>query len=178
MKDNEKILKSKNIKIDNDIINNINYKKEEASFFLNNIKNQLLMVGRSAAKREHSFFLVDDKLLSNETQIIYEKNRIRLFFTHEYVETIDFVKYNRLREMIMKLSDLVDSGYYDYEAIRKIIVHIELELGMDVFFVTTLLDIAKSDIITQKYYKRLDAMTFEQLYGFYQESSSERKKLR
>lgn len=157
----------------NDSINNNNYKyyDNNARIFLKNLSNELNKVKDDPVETEKINFTINGKELCPEAKLVYEKIRILNYFAHQYEATIDFAKFNRLRNLLENAIECIDSKNYDYDVIAQIFVHIELELGMNVLLTTALLKLAKSEYINEKHYTRIDKSDYEELYNCYYISS-------
>ena len=159
------------------IDDNANKNDSDAKIFLQNLSKEVSRVRGNPEEIERLNFTIRGRVLSPEAKLTYERIRILDFFAHHFEPTIDFVKFNKLRGMIESLSDAIKSRNYEYDVIAQIIVHIELELGMDVLLTTVLLELAKDDL-KEKQYKDINNTNFYKLYDHYLESSHSRGRRR
>lgn len=135
--------------------------------FYDNLSEEMSMLIGNPQQEETTNFIINGEELNNEAKLIYEKNRIILYFTHINKENMDFIKYNAFRKIIDKLSSNVDGMTTDYEILKKIIVHIELELGMNILFSSTLVEILDSELENIICYENENDLTYEKLYEYY-----------
>lgn len=135
--------------------------------FIENVEKEISVLTENPDQDEYENFLVNGKELNSEAQLVYEKNRLVLHFTHINKESMDFVKYNSFRNTIDMISDAIDNRTYDYDVIKKIIVHMELELGMSVLFSNTLNNMIENGIENMECYETLENISYEQLYEYY-----------
>ena len=142
--------------------------------FYKNLKEEVSMLSEMPDIEEVKNFTINGEELNDEAKIIYEKSRILLHFTHLLKENMDFVKYNAFRSIIEKLSDSVNNMNLDYELLKKIIVHVELELGMNVFFSTVLLDLLEKGLENIICYETEENLTYERLCEHYGKNNSKR----
>ena len=111
--------------------------------------------------------MVNGQELSPEAQIIREKNRLLLNFTHLSGQSFDFVKHNHFRLLLDEMSEKIDSGDYDIDVLKKIIVHMDLELGIEVMFVSAFLELVKSGVDNLKDYSKYKVFNYYNLYNEY-----------
>lgn len=135
--------------------------------FYDNLSEEMSMLIGNPQQEETTNFIINGEELNNEAKLIYEKNRIILYFTHINKENMDFIKYNAFRKIIDKLSSNVDGMTTDYEILKKIMVHIELELGMNILFSSTLVEILDSGLENIICYENENDLTYEKLYEYY-----------
>lgn len=135
--------------------------------FYDNLSEEMSMLIGNPQQEETTNFIINGEELNNEAKLIYEKNRIILYFTHINKENMDFIKYNVFRKIIDKLSSNVDGMTTDYEILKKIMVHIELELGMNILFSSTLVEILDSGLENIICYENENDLTYEKLYEYY-----------
>ncbi len=142
--------------------------------FYNNLNEEISMLSSNPQQEEITHFIVNGKELNDEAKLFYEKNRILLYFTHLNKENMDFMKYNAFRKIIDELSSNVDNITTDYETLRKIMVHIELELGMNVLFSSTLVDILDRGLENILCYEKANNLTYDKLYEYYRNNHNKR----
>ena len=142
--------------------------------FYNNLNEEISMLSGNPQQEEIAHFIVNGKELNDEAKLFYEKNRILLYFTHLNKENMDFMKYNAFRKIIDELSSNVDNITTDYETLRKIMVHIELELGMNVLFSSTLVDILDRGLENILCYEKANNLTYDKLYEYYRNNHNKR----
>ncbi len=142
--------------------------------FYDNINEEISMLSDDPQQEEINHFIVNGQELNDEAKLSYEKNRILLYFTHLNKENMDFTKYNTFRKIIDELSYNVDNMTADYETLKRIIVHIELELGMNILFSSTLVDILARGLENIICYRKVDNLTYEKLYGYYKNNHNKR----
>ncbi len=135
--------------------------------FYDNLSEEMSMLIDNPQQEETTNFIINGEELNDEAKLIYEKNRIILYFTHLNKENMDFIKYNAFRKIIDKLSSNVDGMTTDYEILKKIMVHIELELGMNILFSSTLVKILDSGLGNIICYENENDLTYEKLYEYY-----------
>lgn len=135
--------------------------------FYDDLSEEMSMLIGNPQQEETTNFIINGEELNNEAKLIYEKNRIILYFTHINKENMDFIKYNAFRKIIDKLSSNVDGMTTDYEILKKIMVHIELELGMNILFSSTLVEILDSGLENIICYENENDLTYEKLYEYY-----------
>ena len=87
--------------------------------FYDNLSEEMSMLIGNPQQEETTNFIINGEELNNEAKLIYEKNRIILYFTHINKENMDFIKYNAFRKIIDKLSSNVDGMTTDYEILKK-----------------------------------------------------------
>ena len=140
---------------------------ESNNSFYQNVKETLETIEEDYQKEEYENFLVNGQELSPEAQIIREKNRLLLNFTHLSGQSFDFVKHNHFRLLLDEISEKIDSGDYDIDILKKIIVHMDLELGIEVMFVSTFLDMLKPGIDNLMDYSKHKDFNYDNLYAEY-----------
>ena len=142
--------------------------------FYDNLNEEMSMLSDNPQQEETNNFIVNGKELNDEAKLFYEKNRIILYFTHLNKENMDFIKYNAFRKIIAELSSNIDNMNADFETLKKILVHIELELGMNILFSSTLVDILDKGLENLICYEKEDSLTYEKLYKFYRNNHKKR----
>lgn len=142
--------------------------------FYDNLIEEMSMLSDNPQQEETINFTVNGIELNDEAKLFYEKNRIILYFTHLNKENMDFIKYNAFRKIIDELSSNIDNMTTDFEALKKILVHIELELGMNILFSSTLVDILDKGLENLICYEKEDSLTYEKLYEFYGNNRNKR----
>ena len=75
-------------------LNNYRYKNE----FYKNLSDAVEALGPNVETDEYENFLINGKELLPEAQLIREKNRILLNFTHLQGQTFDFIKHNDIKD--------------------------------------------------------------------------------
>lgn len=122
-------------------------------------------------QKEKASFSINGEILSPEAQLIRERIRIINEFTFGSGEDFEFTKYNSFRSIIDDLSQAIkERELYNDLAIKKIIVRIELELGMDVQLLSAFIQMLKNNELTEDYEITKSDFTFESLYGKYNEN--------
>lgn len=142
--------------------------------FYYNFKQAISNLDEQPEYGEYKNFLVNGESLNFEGQLLREKNRILLDFIHFSGLEFNFVKYNSFKKTIDQLSNVIDSQEYDYETIKCVIVHLDLELGIDPMFSTTASWMAKKGIKNIKDYSKFDEFNFENLYNEYSNDFNKR----
>ena len=142
--------------------------------FYDNLNEEMSMLSDNPQQEETTNFIVNGKELNDEAKLFYEKNRIILYFTHLNKENMDFIRYNAFRKIIDELSSKIDNMTADFETLKKIMVHIELELGMNILFSSTLVDILDKGLENLICYEKEDSLTYEKLYEFYGNNHNKR----
>lgn len=142
--------------------------------FYDNLSEEMSMLIDNPQQEEITNFIINGEELNDEAKLIYEKNRIILYFTHLNKENMDFIKYNAFRKIIDKLSSNVDGMTTDYEILKKIMVHIELELGMNILFSSTLVEILDRGLENIICYENENDLTYEKLYEYYRNNNNKR----
>lgn len=135
--------------------------------FYKNLKDAIESKSDDPFIEEFENFLVDGKELSPEAQLIKEKSRISLAFTHFEGQTFDFTKHNSFRILLEDISNSISSGTYDYETLKKIMVHLDLELGIEVMFTASLYKMLERGIENIKDYEHFENFNYQNLYNEY-----------
>lgn len=149
--------------------------------FYENLKEHINKIEKydnsSLLKREKANFSINGEVLSTEAQLVRERIRIINEFTFGSGEEYEFSKYNSLRSIIDALSQAIEEReYYDVEIIKKIIVRLELELGMDVQLMSTFIQMLKSKELVEDCEIIKSNVTFETLYSEYNERGKDYRK--
>lgn len=142
--------------------------------FYDNLSEEMSMLSDNPKQEETTNFIINGEELNDEAKLIYEKNRIILYFTHLNKENIDFIKYNTFRKIIDELSSNVDGMTTDYEILKKIMVLIELELGMNILFSSTLVEILDRGLENIICYEKENDLTYKKLYEYYRNNHNEK----
>lgn len=125
----------------------------------------------SLMQKEKANFSINGEILSPEAQLIRERIRIINEFTFGSGEDFELIKYNNFRSIIDDLSQAIkEREIYNDAIIKKIIVRLELELGMDVQLLSTFIQMLKNNELTEDYEIAKSDFTFERLYGKYNEN--------
>ncbi|MBR5662515.1 MAG: hypothetical protein IKX00_02545 [Bacilli bacterium] len=140
--------------------------------FYDNLNEEISLLSNNPSQEEITHFTINGNVLNDEAKLLYEKDRILLCFTHLNKENMDFIKYNTFRRIIDELSYNVDNLTTDYETLKKIIVHMELELSMNVLFSSTLTDILNMGLENLICYENIDNLTYGKLNEHYSKDRS------
>lgn len=152
-------------------LNNYRYKNE----FYKNLNDAVETLGPDVETDEYENFLINGKELLPEAQLIREKNRILLNFTHLQGQTFDFIKHNSFRILLDDISESILNQSYDFDILKKILVHLDLELGIEVMFTSTLLKMIENGLDKVKDYSQFDKFDYNTLTSHYNDGY---KKLR
>ena len=142
------------------------------NFFYENLKDTMESLSSDPFMEEYENFLVNGEELNIEAQLMREKSRILLNFSHLKGQEFDFVKYNDFRKLINILSDTIDNYRCDVDTLKKIIVHIDLELGIEVFFTGAFAEMVEVGIEEITSYEHTENFSFETLYQKYNKGLS------
>lgn len=144
--------------------------------FYKNLENAIESMSEDVELEEYENFLIDGKELSPEAQLIREKNRILLAFTHLEGQSFDFVKHNSFRVLLEDISNSISNQNYDYETLKKIIVHLDLELGIEVMFTASLYHMLEHRAGNIKDYENFEKFNYQNLYNEYNKGFNKRFK--
>ena len=153
-------------------LNNYRYKNE----FYKNLSDAVEALGPNVETDEYENFLINGKELLPEAQLIREQNRILLNFTHLQGQTFDFIKHNSFRILLDDISESILSQSYDFDILKKILVHLDLELGIEVMFTSTLSQMIENGLDKVKDYSQFDKFDYHTLIRHYNDGYN--KKLR
>lgn len=144
--------------------------------FYNNLNVAVDNIDIDPEMEEYENFIVNGKKLNPEAQLFREYDRILLNFTYLSGQEFDFVKYNSFRNIIDSLSSSLKSGSYDYETVKKVMVHLDLELGVEVYFVSSLSKIIENGLENIKDYSQFEVFDYETLTAHYYKRYNKRLK--
>lgn len=141
-------------------------------FFYKNLKDTLESLNSNPFMEEYENFLVNGEELNVEAQLMREKSRIIINFSHLKGQELEFVKYNDFRKLINILSETIDDYRCDVNTLKKIIVHMDLELGIEVFFTGAFAEMVEVGIEEITSYEHTENFSFETLYKKYNKGLS------
>lgn len=153
-------------------INNNRYNNR----FYKNLEDAIESMSEDVELEEYENFLIDGKELSPEAQLIREKNRILLAFTHLEGQSFDFAKHNSFRVLLEDISNSISSQNYNYETLKKIMVHLDLELGIEVMFTASLYKMLEYGIENIRDYENFENFNYQNLYNEYNKEFNKRFK--
>lgn len=108
------------------------------SFFFNNLRDAIENLPDDVEEAERRNFIISGQELNPLAQLVYEFNKIKLYYTDLQGETFPFSKRDDFKRVLERLEYEISSDSVDYETTKKMIVHLDLELGIEVYFVTSL----------------------------------------
>ncbi len=146
------------------------------NYFYKNLLDAVDNMDNDPEMEEYENFMVNGKELNSEAQLFREYDRILLNFTHLKGQEFDFVKHNSFRNLIEAISTSLKTGSYDYETIKKVMVHIDLELGVDVYFVASLSKMIENGLENVKDYYQFENFNYETLTSHYYKGYNKRLK--
>jgi len=144
--------------------------------FYKNLEDAIESMSEDVELEEYENFLIDGKELSPEAQLIREKNRILLAFTHLEGQSFDFAKHNSFRVLLEDISNSISSQNYNYETLKKIMVHLDLELGIEVMFTASLYKMLEHGIENIRDYENFENFNYQNLYNEYNKGFNKRFK--
>ena len=109
------------------------------SFFYKNLKDAIYDLSDYPEEEEYRNFIFNGEYLNPIAQLVYEYNKILLHYTDLYGQSFPFSKRDDFKRVLERLYDEINSQTIDdIDAIKSIIVHLDLELGIEVYFTSTL----------------------------------------
>lgn len=109
------------------------------SFFYKNLKDAIYNLSDYPEEEEYRNFIFNGEYLNPIAQLVYEYNKILLHYTDLYGQSFPFSKRDDFKRVLERLYDEINSQTIDdIDAIKSIIVHLDLELGIEVYFTSTL----------------------------------------
>ena len=108
------------------------------SSFFNNLRDAIENLPDDALEAERRNFIINGQELNPLAQLVYEFNKIKIYYTDLQGESFVFSKRDDFKRVLERLEYEIYSDSVDYETIKNIIVHLDLELGIEVYFVTSL----------------------------------------
>lgn len=135
--------------------------------FYNNLRDAIESMSEDVEQEEYDNFLINGEELTPEAQLIREKNRILLAFTHLEGQSFDFIKHNSFRVLLDDIANSISSQNYNCETLKKIMVHLDLELGIEVMFTASLYEIVKNGIEDIRDYNKFEKFNYQNLYNEY-----------
>ena len=109
------------------------------SFFYKNLKDAIYDLSDYPEEEEYRNFIFNGEYLNPMAQLAYEYNKILLHYTDLYGQSFPFSKRDDFKRVLERLYDEINSQTIDdIDAIKSIIVHLDLELGIEVYFTSTL----------------------------------------
>ncbi len=116
-------------------------------------------------------FIVNGKPIDTDTSLSLEYVNLYSTFTYDIGETFPLQKYDRFRTVFLDLRDALEShieeGQYDAETLKRVMVHLNLELGTDINFTDTLQTMLLEDMLDKDYSDMKEQFTFDNLYQHY-----------
>ena len=132
------------------------------------LKNLIQDKRKSAVQGD---FNVNGQELDTDTQLSLEYINLYNAFINDFGENFPALKYDKFRTFFLDLRDAIEAhietGEYDAEVLKQIMVHLNLELGTDVNFSSTFEKMLKEDSFQPSYSELKDRFTFECLYSQY-----------
>lgn len=122
-------------------------------------------------------FIVNGKPMDDDTSLAVEYINLYEAFTYDIGESFPVLKYDRFRTLFLDLREALDThiegGQYDSEALKRVMVHLNLELGTDVNFTSTFQTMLLEDALQQDYSDLQENFTFDHLYQQYSHGKKE-----
>ena len=125
------------------------------------------------------------KIMVNENNMGDDKNLaleyINLYsaFVYDIGESFPISKFDCFRALFLDLREAIEShmqeGEYDSETLKRIMVHLNLELGTDVNFIVTFKNMLLENTIQKGYSELQEDFTFNNLYQQYNLSNKKEK---
>ena len=116
-------------------------------------------------------FIVSGKPMDDDTSLAVEYINLYEAFTYDIGESFPVLKYDRFRTLFLDLREALDThieeGQYDSETLKRVMVHLNLELGTDINFTSTFQTMLLEDALQQDYSDLQENFTFDNLYQRY-----------
>lgn len=116
-------------------------------------------------------FIVNGRSMDEDTSLAVEYINLYEAFTYDIGETYPVLKYDLFRTLFLGLRDALDAhieeGKYDAETLKRVMVHLNLELGIDINFTDTLQTMLLEDMLDKDYSDMKEQFTFDNLYQHY-----------
>ena len=117
------------------------------SFFYKNLKDAVSNLSDYPEEEEYRNFIFNGEYLNPIAQLVYEYNKILLHYTDLHGQSFPFSKRDDFKRVLERLYDEINSQTIDdIDAIKSIIVHLDLELGIEVYFTSTLSKLVEKQI--------------------------------
>lgn len=117
------------------------------SFFYKNLKDAVSNLSDYPEEEEYRNFIFNGEYLNPIAQLVYEYNKILLHYTDLHGQSFSFSKRDDFKRVLERLYDEINSQTIDdIDAIKSIIVHLDLELGIEVYFTSTLSKLVEKQI--------------------------------
>ena len=116
---------------------------------------------------EDEFFVINGKPLTEKKQISLEYDKLKDVFIHEYLTRWDLVKLNTFRAILNDLSSSLDKREIDFETLKKIIVHLDLEFGTEIHFTDTFVNMFYDEELNENYEDKTSELTLKFLCDKY-----------
>lgn len=116
-------------------------------------------------------FIVNGKPIDDDTSLALEYINLYSSFIYDQGESFPTLKYDRFRTFFLDLREALEThigqGQYDTETLKKIMVHLNLELGTDVNFTDTFQSMMLEGSLEKDYSDYQENFTFDYLYQQY-----------
>lgn len=116
-------------------------------------------------------FIVNGKPIDDDTSLALEYINLYSSFIYDQGESFPTLKYDRFRTFFLDLREAlethIEQGQYDTETLKKIMVHLNLELGTDVNFTDTFQSMMLEGSLEKDYSDYQENFTFDYLYQQY-----------
>lgn len=116
-------------------------------------------------------FIVNGKPIDDDTSLALEYINLYSAFTYDIGESFPTLKYDRFRTFFLDLrevlEDHIEEGQYDTETLKRVMVHLNLELGTDINFGDTFQNMLLEGRLERDYSDYQDNFTFDYLYQQY-----------
>lgn len=123
----------------------------------------------------HESDIVNGKSIDIDTRLSLEYVNLYSAFTYDVGEKFSLPKYDCFRTLFLDLREALEShletGTYDTETLKRIMVHLNLELGTDISFTDTLQNMLLKNMLDKDYLDMKDQFTFHNLYENYSKIS-------
>ena len=100
-------------------------------------------------------FIVNGKNIDDDTSLAVEYINLYEAFTYDIGESFPVLKYDRFKTLFLDLREALDAhietGEYSSETLKRIMVHLNLELGTDINFTSTFQTMLLEDMLQQDY---------------------------
>lgn len=138
------------------------------------------LISDKTDNRRHINTIINDKSIDTNTNLSLEYITLYGAFVYDVGESFPVVKYDRFRNMFLDLREALElhmeTKEYDKKTLKRIMVHLGLELGTDIRFTDELQQMLSENLLEKDYSDLQENFTFETLYEQYKPKEYSNKK--
>lgn len=138
------------------------------------------LISDKTDNRRHINTIINGKSIDTNTNLSLEYITLYGAFVYDIGESFPVLKYDRFRTMFSDLREALElhmeTKEYDKKALKRIMVHLSLELGTDIRFTDEFQQMLSENLLENDYSDLQEDFTFENLYHHYAPKEKAKKR--